>query len=497
LVTARETGVKIMNVSRKQISREVSNNQVTFEALESREMMSVSHHRHHAPAGRKVVPPVIVPVAPAPTPTPTPAPTPVQFVSDPLTIDSSTTVLQITGTAGNDQIAVSQSGNVFTITNGSWSTTVTGTFTKLVVKGIGGSDSIQLDASVTENADLYGGAGNDTIFGGSGNDRIFAGAGSNVVNGGAGDDTIITVGSASDTVTGGLGNDSYWLDSSTTEVITDVSSTETAAKHVHRIGSFIGGVSKNLTGGTFAEPAMTDPSMVYNNFSNLPLFGSNGPSEDDITQGYIGDCWYLSSLSSVAKVSPDKIRQSVVDFGDGTYGVQFTRSGQNVFARVDGNLPYWYNQAAYANVINSQGNSTLWVAIMEKAMTEFTGSTASYKNIDGGWMSTAYDSMGLSSTGISGSSASDLANQLSSALAANKAVTLGISSVPAGAPLLSGHAYTVDHVNTDAQGNIISITLRNPWGVDGAGNDGLNDGYVTVTLQQAYAGYCGAVAATV
>jgi hypothetical protein len=482
-----------MNASRKPISSEVSNQVVAFEALESRELMSASHHHHHVPVAPLVAPVTTRVVVPIATPV-TVAPV---VVSNPLTITQANGILAITGNAGNDQITVSQSGNVFTIKNGSWSTTVTGTFTKLTVKGNGGNDSIKLDASVTENADLYGGAGNDSITGGSGNDRIFAGGGANVVDGGAGDDTIITVGSASDTVTGGLGTDSYWMDDSSKEIVTDASVTETAAKHVHRIGSFIGGVSTTLNGGTFAEPAMTDKSMVYKNFSNLPLFSASGPSEDDINQGYIGDCWYLSSLSSVAKVSPDKIRQSVVDFGDGTYGVQFTRSGQSVFARVDGNLPSWYNQAAYANVVNSNGTSALWVAIMEKAMTEFMGTTASYKNIDGGWMSTAYASLGLSTMSIYGSNAIELAKQLGAALAANKAVTLGIGSVPAGASLIGGHAYTVDHVNKDAQGNIISITLRNPWGVDGAGNDGKNDGYVTVTPQQAYAGYIGATSATV
>ena len=102
----------------------------------------------------------------------------------------------------------------------------------------------------------------------------------------------------------------------------------------------------------------------------------------------------------------------MVDLGDGTYAVQFSRNGQNVFARVDGNLPTWYNQAAYANTVSKNGNS-LWVAIMEKAMTEFMGTTASYSNIDGGWMSTAYDSMGISETNIwSAANAADLANKL-------------------------------------------------------------------------------------
>lgn len=462
---------------------EVTNNVVSFETLEGRELMSATHHHHAIHAA--VTPVKLNPVLPAP-------------IIVPLAINQNAGILQINGTTGSDNITVSQSGNVFTIKNGLWSTTVTGTFTKLVVKGLGGTDSINLDASITENADIYGGAGNDTLTGGSGNDRIFAGAGNNVVNGGAGNDTIITVGSNSDTVNGGAGTDSYWMDSSTTEVITDLSAVEKAAKHEHRISGFIGGVSTTLNGQSFAEPATSNASMVYKNFSTMPLFSDKGPSVDDINQGYVGDCWYLSSLASVAKVNPDKISQSVVDLGDGTYAVQFTRNGQNVFSRVDGNLATWSgNSVAYANVKNSQGNSALWVAIMEKAMTQFMGTTASYKNIDGGWMSVAYDSMGLSERNIWASSATDLVTQLNTALAANKAVTLGIGSVQAGAPLIGGHAYTVDHLNKDDKGNVVSITLRNPWGVDGAGNDGKNDGYVTATPAQVFAGLLGATAAIV
>ena len=103
--------------------------------------------------------------------------------------------------------------------------------------------------------------------------------------------------------------------------------------------------------------------MAYKNFATNPLFSDGGPSEDDIQQGYVGDCWYLSSLSSVAKVNPDRIRQSVVDLGDGTFAVQFFRNGQAVFERVDADFATWYGQMAYANT--GKGGS-LWVAVMER-----------------------------------------------------------------------------------------------------------------------------------
>ncbi len=396
------------------------------------------------------------------------------------------------GTTGNDQILITQAGSTYTIHNGSWTSTVTGSFSKVVVKGAGGDDAITLDATVTENADLYGDAGNDTISGGGGSDRVFGGAGSNVLSGGYGYDTIVTIGSTSDTVSGGLGYDTFWMDNSPYEVITDQAASE--AGLVHRVSSFLGGVTTLLAGQNLADPKTTDASMVYKNFATSPLFGASGPLEDDISQGYVGDCWFLSSVASVAKLNPGRIRQMMVDLGDGTYAVQFTRNGQKVFARVDADLPTWSSGSlAYADF--GKGGS-LWVAILEKAMTEYRGTGDGYDDIDGGWMTEAFSAMGLVGSDINGTSASDLVNKISAALAAGRAVTYAVGTVPAGAPLIGNHAYTVDHMGHDSKGNVV-VVLRNPWGVDGAGSDGANDGYVTVTPQQLYAASLGAASAAV
>src|SRR4051794_10924304 len=127
------------------------NHVVSFESLENRELMSVGHHHHHHATASKLA---------------------AAATSAALTITQNNSVLTVLGSTGNDQISISQNGNTFTLRNGTWTNQITGSFTKVVVKGNGGNDSINLDASVTENADLYGGVGNDTITGGNGNDRI-------------------------------------------------------------------------------------------------------------------------------------------------------------------------------------------------------------------------------------------------------------------------------------------------------------------------------------
>ena len=64
-------------------------------------------------------------------------------------------------------------------------------------------------------------------------------------------------------------------------------------------------------------------------------------------------------------------------------------------------------------------------------------------------------------------------------------------------PLIGFHAYTVEAVNYDSAGVATSLRLRNPWGVDGAGSDGANDGYVTVTAAQALSCFLGFTSASV
>jgi hypothetical protein len=140
----------------------------------------------------------------------------------------------------------------------------------------------------------------------------------------------------------------------------------------------------------------------------------------------------------------------------------------------------------------------MWVAVMEKAFTYFRTSTCSYAAIESGWMSEAATALGLASKSAYSSAAGEtLLNAMSTDLGNGKAVTYAAGNVAAGAPLVSYHAYQVVSVNFDQSGKAASLTLRNPWGVDGAGNDGNNDAYVTITAAQAQGSFLGWTAATV
>jgi hypothetical protein len=407
--------------------------------------------------------------------------------------------LKVTGTTGNDQITLSDNNGTYTLgnTNG-WTKTYTGTFVEVLINAGAGNDKVSVDASVTTPCDILGDAGNDTLLGGSGNDIINGGVGNNNLVGNAGDDTLISVGSTLDTLVGGAGNDSFWTDNNVKQT-TDADSTEIAKGAVHRVASYRNGASKAVS-VKLADPKSTLTTYKYYAFSNRPLFGANGPTADDIAQGQVGDCYFLSTLASIAKTDAKTIENSICDMGDGTYSVEFHVKGVAVYERVDNDLATYswsHTTPAYANL---GAGSSMWVAIFEKAFADFRQTKNTYASINAGMMSEVYTDFGDTSATITPSGAADAntyAQQIEALLDSGKSVTAAVYNVPAGANLIGSHAYTITGVTQNNDGSY-SVTVRNPWGVDGnTSTDGNNDGYVTLTAAQAFAGLAVVQSATV
>ncbi|MDB5291269.1 MAG: Alkaline phosphatase [Phycisphaerales bacterium] len=233
------------------------------------------------------------------------------------------------------------------------------------------------------------------------------------------------------------------------------------------------------------DPAVSNSSLHYQDFSSDPLFSAAGPSENDIYQGQVGDCWFLATLSAIAKTDPALIRNDVTAVGDGTFEVNLKHSGVAATVRVDGLLPVTsWGTLAYAGL---GAENSIWVAIVEKAYATIRTSADSYDSMNSGWMDEAFYAFAKPSMTTSRVyDGQALLSAIQTDLTLNKAVVIGIGTPADGAPLIGSHAYTIDHVITDSSGTAIGLVLRNPWGVDGAGSDGVNDGYVTVTGQQAF-----------
>ena len=379
---------------------------------------------------------------------------------------------------------------------------------KLVAVGNGGNDYLegynQGDAMFGGNGNdvLVGYAGNDYLDGGNGNDLIKGMGGDDALLGGAGDDEMIGAAGTDnlygqdgndtlvaidndrrDYLDGGLGFDAIWVDSINVGYQLTDNYSRDGADRVHAVGNFANGADRTLDGDRIADP--TD-GRNYKNFASQRLFASTGPGADDIRQGQLADCWILGSLSAVALERPATIRQTVADFGDGTYGV---RLGDN-FYRVDADLPT--HSAASSSLTNAGlgRENSLWVAIVEKAYVSYRTGANTYASLGWGNPLDAFRSMGFSSLSNRWASSYDnataMANHLAYQLANDHPTTYSTRVIAANSPLVSDHVYTVSSVNRNAAGAIVSITLRNPWGTDGPVQHGADDGYVTLTPQVLY-----------
>jgi len=417
------------------------------------------------------------------------------------------TQLRITGTAGADLISVRKTNGGYLVANADWSKSIAGSFNSIRVSAGSGNDKITISSAITLPTQLYGEAGHDTLNGGAGADSLFGGDGNDKLYGNAGKDTLISLGGGlKDSLSGGAGTDSFWLDSTDTEKVTDANSIEKSIGALHAVGNFKSftvkgrkvSPGKELIGNRIADPK-ANGTYKFNRFADRPLFSSTGPGADDVKQGQAGDCYFLSTLAAMAKSNPERVRQSIADLGDGTYAVQFySANGAKNFVRVDNDLATFSGSTTATAYAKLGKQSSMWVAIMEKAFAYFRTGECTYESIDAGWMSEAFSALGAKpeslwkNAGVK--SAAALATQLEDLVSSGKSITLAIANVPGGQPLVGNHAYTVDGVIRNSDGST-SVRLRNPWGYDGAGNDGSDDGYVMIKATNLYSAFSTVMAA--
>ena len=431
-------------------------------------------------------PPPPEPTPPPPDPTPPPADyTPGADVVTQIVSGAAGLQLVVIGTNGNDVITLSQISGAMTVATSLWSRDVTGTFSSVVIYGFSGDDTLRTTNTVTCAVQVYGGDGNDSLFD--------AGASAATLWAGAGDDLLVTVGGGKDTVYGEAGNDSFWTDMA--DVLADTSAAETAAGAVHRISAFYqpagSSVPLEIAGQNLVDPAST---YIYSNFSTRPLFADT-PEYNDIDQGYLGDCYFLASLASLADQDPGVIKQMIAPMGDGTYAVRFYSGTTAVYLRVDADLPTSGSAPIYAGLGR---DNELWVALAEKAYAFFRYGQNSYASIEGGWMGDVNRAVtGVASPNVSTSSmsASSIATTISNYLSAGHALTAATWST-AGAPFVGNHAYMVKSIET-SEGTTY-VTVYNPWAWDGVSWDSNSgDGLLRMTIDQFKAGTFGLAVAMV
>ncbi len=93
---------------------------------------------------------------------------------------------------------------------------------------------------------------------------------------------------------------------------------------------------------------------------------------DDVSQGRLGDCYFVAALAAIAHRNPDAIRRIIKDNGDGTYTVKFHEGGEVV---VDDQFPSEGGRVVYARPgdQSEKDGKELWVMLVEKAWAKLKG----------------------------------------------------------------------------------------------------------------------------
>ncbi len=117
----------------------------------------------------------------------------------------------------------------------------------------------------------------------------------------------------------------------------------------------------------------------------------------DITQGALGNCYYLALLGGIARQQPDYIEQMIIDNMDGTYTVRFhTIDGKEKNVTVDDK--FWLDSRGvpvYSNISGQDAQHIeTWVMLIEKAWAKWH---KGYEHIEGG--NTKKDDFAIALTG--------------------------------------------------------------------------------------------------
>ena len=428
---------------------------------------------------------------PSPEPNPNPELEPADEVTGQLAMIGEALQLLVLGTTGADTITLSAVAGGVMLAWGQGSEVFSGAIEAISVYGFAGADVIRLADSISLGGWVYGGDGADRLFD--------SGSGAAVLDGGDGEDLLVSVGGGADELIGGAGLDSFWFD--TADAVSDAAADETDAKALHSIGEFYQPwtadsqasdyVSLDIAGQDLRDPSYTSRAGGYANFAHVPLF-ADGPQYNDIRQGGVGDCYYLASLAGFALTDPEVIRQFIAPLGDGTYAVRFFQNDQEVFLRLDADLPVSSGTSlAYAKL---GVDGELWVPLAEKAYAFFRRGENSYASLSSGWMTTVYREITNEQTSLqwtSSKTADQLYDRIATDLAAGHTITLGSKSGGVG-PIVGGHAYTV--VAASIEDGQRYVTVYNPWGYDGRSyDDNYGDGLMKLSadlVKDAFTAVC-------
>lgn len=213
--------------------------------------------------------------------------------------------------------------------------------------------------------------------------------------------------------------------------------------------------------------------------SQWRVFPEHGISGNDVAQGELGDCWFLSAVAVLAHSRPKLIENLFIvrDVNpEGVFGVQLYVDGAWKPFLVDATFPTLYNGKLF-KYARCKKNDALWVPLLEKAYAMMHGS---YKAIEAGNCDEAFiDLTGmptkrlrLTSHSSGGGQHIDLDEVFVKMISYHSSnCTMGASCGTGGnferargMGLRPNHCYSVLDVAVCPQTQRRLVQLRNPWG---------------------------------
>jgi hypothetical protein len=304
-----------------------------------------------------------------------------------------------------------------------------------------------------------------------------------------------------DVILGNSANATWNGGSSAATKLGNLSATSTQTQVGELIGMWFAGA--NLPSLNLSAIGESNLNPTYK-ASTLPLYGPAGaPTYKDVSQGYLGDCYFVSALGEVALQNPAAIENMITGNGNGTYGVRFYVNGQPDYVTVNEQLPVMGGGYHWANGSTLEfANSTTdnWVALVEKAYAELNAQTNAPHGMELNSASDSYEGI----VAGNGSALTMITDQQESAIGLNaRESTSALASVLASVTssfnsgeevlmstpnnssgnLVGDHMYMVTGINPTTG----ALSIQNPWGSAYSGSLAMS---FTETISQLAADNC-------
>ena len=142
----------------------------------------------------------------------------------------------------------------------------------------------------------------------------------------------------------------------------------------------------------FLDSELYDINEKYIRLSDYPnkykLFPTYGIRGSDLFQGQIGNCWFISALSSAAEYKKNELKNIFLSQEISFYGFYFLKffnwkTKEEIYILIDDYIPInSKGDFKYAQRTNYKGGdeNCVWVALIEKAFAKLLGG---YKYLDG------------------------------------------------------------------------------------------------------------------